>query len=319
MRVLAPIALGVSLLLSVLVVPAQSQKRPAASTASPHAVELGHLQDSAITESSGVVASRRAGGQLLWTHNDSGDGPFVYALRPNGAKLGTFRLGGVQTVTDCEDIAIGLGPQAQVPYLYLGDIGDNNSVRTAASHVCTVYRVPEPEVSPGARTSTQAHPILTATAEAFRYVYPDGPHNAESLLVHPRTGCIYVVAKNPNGRDGVYVFPVPLDPCRVVVLKKIATIVISGEPNLYPNLITGGDIAPDGSHVLLRTYWYAYEFAVPAGGAGFDGVWHAKPRRILTPLQAQGEGIGYAYPQGNAFYLTSEGAHTSLYKVSLTR
>lgn len=318
MRVFPATMLGISLACPLLLLPAHGQKRSVLSTVSPHAVELGHLQDGAITESSGVVASRRAGGRFLWTHNDSGDGPFVYAMKPNGAKMGTFRLGGVQTVTDCEDIAIGPGPKASVPYLYLGDIGDNNSVRTATSHVCTVYRVPEPAVTSGARTSTQAHPVVTAQAEAFRYVYPDGPHNAESLLVHPKTGRVYVVAKNPNGRDGVYVFPAPLDPRRVVVLKKIATVTISGEPNLYPNLVTGGDIAPDGSHVLLRTYWYAYEFAVPAGGAGFDGVWHAKPRRILTPLQTQGEGIGYTYPQSDAFYLTSEGAHTSIYKVSLT-
>ncbi len=165
-------------------------------TGAPRAVEIGHLADRAITESSGVVASRRTGGRLLWTHNDSGDGPFVYAFGPHGEKRGTFRLRGVDTVTDCEDIAIGPGPQAGVPYLYLGDIGDNTGVRTAVSHVCTVYRVPEPSVPPSARASTQAHPVLTAATEAFRYVYPDGPHNAETLLVHPRTGRIYVVAKN---------------------------------------------------------------------------------------------------------------------------
>ncbi len=318
MRVPPPIGLGIVLVFPMTAMPAHGQPRSAPSTAGPHAVALGHLQDGAITESSGVVAGRRAAGRLLWTHNDSGDGPFVYAVGMKGGKRGTFRLRGVQTVTDCEDIAIGPGPQAGVPYLYLGDIGDNTSVRSAASHVCTVYRVPEPVVASSARASTQAHPVLTATAEAFRYVYPDGPHNAETLLVHPKTGRIYVVAKNPNGHDGVYAFPPSLDARAVVTLKKLATVVISGEPDLYPNLVTGGDIAPDGRHVVLRTYWYAYEFAAPASAAGFDSVWHAHPRRILVPLQPQGEGIGYAYPQGDAFYLTSEGTHTSLYKVSRT-
>lgn len=311
-----PIALSIALASCACVSPVRAQKHSSAPTASPRAVELGHLQDPAITESSGVVASRRTGGRLLWTHNDSGDGPFVYAMKPNGAKLGTFRLRGVDAVTDCEDIAIGPGPQPGVPYLYLGDIGDNNSVRNAVSHVCTVYRFPEPAVPAGARASTQAHPLLTASVEALRCVYPDGSHNAETLLVHPRTGRIYIVAKNPNGRDGVYEFPLPLDPRRIVTLTKLATVTVSGEPALYPNLVTGGDIAPDGSHVLLRTYWYAYEYAVPAGGAGFDGVWRARPRRIMVPLQTQGEGIGYTYPQGDGFYLTSEGAHTSIYRVA---
>lgn len=306
------IALSISLLSLVPAPPARAQAR--LPDAAPRAVATGHLQDGAITESSGVVASRRAGGRVLWTHNDSGDGPFVYALGPDGSKRGTFRLGGVGAVTDCEDIALGPGPQGSVPYLYLGDIGDNNRVRSAASQVCTVYRMPEPVVTPAARLSTQAHPVVTAPAEAFRYVYPDGLHDAETLLVHPKTGRIYVVAKNPDGHDGVYAFPLPLDPRRVVTLRKIAVVAITGEPDFHPNLVTGGDIAPDGRHVLLRTYWYAYEFAAPA--ARFDDVWRARPRRILVPLQAQGEGIGYAYPKGEAFYLTSEGAHTSIYKVA---
>lgn len=318
MRVFLPIVLGTILVCCLLAAPAHGQKHPVALPASAHAAELGHLQDGAITESSGVVASRRAGGRLLWTHNDSGDGPFVYAVGLHGEKRGTFRLRGVDTVTDCEDIAIGPGPQAGVPYLYLGDIGDNNSVRSAASHVCTVYRVPEPSVPSSARTSTPTHPLLTATAEGFRYVYPDGPHNAETLLVHPTTGRIYIVAKNPNGRDGVYVFPALLNPHKIATLKKIATVIIKGEPAFYPNLVSAGDIAPDGRHVVLRTYWYAYEFAAPTSPAQFDGVWRTRPRRIQVPLQPQGEGIGYTYPQGDAFYLTSEGAHTSLYKVSRT-
>lgn len=298
-----------ALLLAALC-PASSfaHKSVQAGNAGAHVSELGHLQDAAIAESSGIVASRRQPG-LYWTHNDSGDGPFVYAVGPHGEKRGAFRLRGVDNVTDCEDIAIGPGPRRGAPYLYVADIGDNDKKRDG----CVVYRVPEPGVTAAARTSTPQLPVLTAQAEAFRFVYPDGPHNAETLLVHPRTGRVYVIAKNKSGRDGVYAFPV-LDASRVATLTKVAAITISGEPSFNSNLVTGGDISPDGAHAVVRTYWYAYEYTMPRGSRAFDSLWKTTPQRIMLPLQPQGEGICYTYPKGEAFILTSEGKNTSLYE-----
>ena len=272
------------------------------------AVTLGTLQDPAITESSGIVAGHRNPG-LFWTHNDSGDGPFVYALGPHGEKRGTFRLGGVSSVTDCEDIAAGPGPRPRIPYLYLGDIGDNNSVRQQ----CVVWRFPEPEVTQTEAHTTQAHPALTEPPQALRFVYPDGPHNAETLLVHPQTGRVYVITKNKSGVNGVYTFPMPLTPGKTVTLSRIGTVRITGEPPIYPNLVTGGDIAPDGRRLVLRTYWSAYEYRLPAGKADFNAVWHTTPTTVELPLQPQGEGIGYTWPRGDGLVLTSEGKGTTLY------
>lgn len=269
----------------------------------PATVPIGALQDPAIDESSGLVASRHDP-TLFWTHNDSGDGPFLYALGPHGEKRGTFRLRGVGTVTDCEDIA------ADAHYLYLGDIGDNKSRRSGI----VVWRVLEPVVTPAVRSSSQAHPILTAQPVPFHAVYPDGPHNAETLLVHPKTGRMYVVAKNKDGMDGVYEFPPNPSVTVTQTLTKVSTVTIKGEPDFYSNLITGGDIRPDGRKVIVRTYWNAYEFTVPAGG-NFDAVWQTKPVVISLPLQPQGEGICYTFPKGNALMLTSEGKNTTVYRL----
>ncbi|MDQ2686722.1 MAG: WD40 repeat domain-containing protein [Armatimonadota bacterium] len=274
------------------------------------ATTLGTLQDPAINESSGVAASRRNPG-LFWTHNDSGDGPFVYALGPHGEKRGTFRLRGVSSVTDCEDIAIGPGPQPGVPYLYLGDIGDNAHNRSQ----CVVWRFPEPHVTKTETHTTQAHPVLTDAPEALRFVYPDGPHDAETLLVHPKTGRVYVVTKNKSGVNGVYTFPMPLNAGKTVTLARVGTVKITGEPPMYPNLVTGGDIAPDGRRVVLRTYWSAYEYMLPTGKSSFDAVWKTMPALIALPLQAQGEGICYTWPKGDALVLTSEGKGTTLYEL----
>src|SRR5258708_2905483 len=52
---------------------------------------LGQLQDSSITESSGIVASRTTPG-LFWTHNDSGDGPFIYSFDRQRNRRGGWQV-----------------------------------------------------------------------------------------------------------------------------------------------------------------------------------------------------------------------------------
>src|SRR5215213_1113502 len=104
-------------------------------------VQLATLEDRRVGESSGLVASRRTPG-LFWTHNDSGDGLFVYAFDRAGRSRGTFRVSGAQA-RDWEDIAAGPGPARGQSYLYAADIGDNGRGR----EFVVVYRFPEPEVS----------------------------------------------------------------------------------------------------------------------------------------------------------------------------
>ena len=91
--------------------------------------QIAELEDGAIDESSGVVASRR-NPDLFWTHNDSGDGPFLYAFDLNGGKRGTWHVTGAKAF-DWEDIAAGPGST-----LDIADIGDNDAARATAS--CTV-------------------------------------------------------------------------------------------------------------------------------------------------------------------------------------
>jgi len=71
---------------------------------------VGVLEDRAVDESSGIVASRMTPG-MYWTHNDSGDGPFIYALDDLGHSRGVWRITGA-VAYDWEDIAAGPGPIA---------------------------------------------------------------------------------------------------------------------------------------------------------------------------------------------------------------
>ncbi|MDT5294667.1 MAG: hypothetical protein QOJ76_1547, partial [Acidobacteriota bacterium] len=144
--------------------------RAAPATVATQAVLLATLEDRRIDESSGIVASRRNPG-LFWTHNDSGDGPFVYAFDRAGRSRGTWRVEGA-SARDWEDIAAGPGPETGRPYLYAGDIGDNEGRRDYV----VVYRFPEPEIKPEDAGATGDRPRSTEPADALRLKYPDGPH-----------------------------------------------------------------------------------------------------------------------------------------------
>src|SRR5262249_53352923 len=102
-------------------------------------VVIARIKSPDITESSGLVASQSPG--IYWTHNDSGDGPFIYAIDIRGQSRGVWRVAGA-LARDWEDIAAGPGPQAGRRYLYIGDIGDNE--RKFSEIV--VYRVREPSI-----------------------------------------------------------------------------------------------------------------------------------------------------------------------------
>ena len=113
---------------------------------------IGHVDDSAATELSGLVASRTQAG-VLWTHNDSGDSARVIGIRLDGRSLGSFPVTGAQA-QDWEDIATGPGRTAGRAYLYAGDIGDNLEQRSTI----VIYRFPEPDVRSGPRPTAGAHP-----------------------------------------------------------------------------------------------------------------------------------------------------------------
>jgi hypothetical protein len=280
----------------------EGQKAPQVSRSSPTPPRYGpgtllaYLQDEAITESSGLAASRRSD-NLFWTHNDSGDRPILYATDRQGRALARFTVTGA-TARDWEDIAAGPGPAG--PALYVGDIGDNNRNR----HDTVVYRVPEPVVDAN-RTGVVSQ---TAPAERFPFRYPDGAHDAETLMVHPRTGQIFVVSK-VEAPPVVYLFPMPLQPGQPVTLERVAPLA-----GVTP-LITGGDVAPDGRRAVLRDYFLAYEYRLPTGRL-FSEIFRTTPTRVPLPLERQGEAIAYRR-DGRALLTTSEGRPTPLHELPL--
>lgn len=266
---------------------------------------LATIKDKSISESSGLVASRTTPG-AYWTHNDSGDGPFIYAFDTRGNSFGTFRVNGAEA-RDWEDIAAGPGPQPNKSYLYIGDIGDNDSVRPEV----IVYRVPEPALSPATRKFTKNRPGSTERAEAIRLKYPDGKHDAEALLVHPRTGNIYIVVKVLIANPGVYEAVAPFRPGQSITMKRLGEVRV---PSLFGGVITGGSISPDGRRVALCDYFQGYELVLPAGVSNFDDIWKQKMTGFDLGKRKQGESITYRL-DGKALLATSEGKQSPLTQV----
>src|SRR4051794_17862577 len=152
-------------------------------------------RDQRIAESSGLAAATREPG-VWFTHNDSGDAARFFAVGADGRTLATYRVAGA-TAVDWEDMAA--APAADgTPTLWLADIGDNDAARPSI----TVYAVPEPRVRRGEDR--------TLPTTAYRLRYPDGPHDAETLLVDPVRHRAYVVTKTLAGRSAAYAAPARL-------------------------------------------------------------------------------------------------------------
>jgi hypothetical protein len=260
-------------------------------------VTKGWVTSFQIKEGSGLAASQ-VNPDTLWTHNDSGAAALVYAIGSNGSQLAVFKLNGAKAV-DWEDIAVGPGPKPGASYLYVGDIGDNGTSRSSI----TVYRVEEPKLS-----------VTTAGAldgvEAIPLKYPDKPHNAETLLVDPLTGDLYIVVKDGGGTSPVFRAAAPLTPGATMTLSQVALLQFGKAPLEGDKTTTGGDISPDGQRIAIRTYKTAYLWRRPPGMAVAEAL-AGPPCPAVVAKEGQGEALGFA-ADGKGYYTFSEGSWVPL-------
>lgn len=251
-----------------------------------------------VREASGLVASRLTPG-VFWLHNDSGDTARVFAVDSNSlvAARATYTFSGV-TANDWEDLAIGPGPEAGAPYLYVGDHGDNGTSRDAVQ----VYRVKEPANPSGTGTFP--------TSERFELVYPDGPHDAESLLVDPRTGDVYIVVKAVSGASPVFRAAAPLSSAAPITLEQVASLTFGAGALAGDTTTTGGDISPSGAELLVRTYDTAFIWRRTASATVAEAL-ATEPCPVPLATEGQGEAIGFA-ADGSAYYSTGEGSSIAI-------
>ncbi|WP_328465129.1 hypothetical protein [Streptomyces sp. NBC_00448] len=236
------------------------------------------ISDPRIIESSGLAASRLHPG-VYWTHNDSGDGPYVYGVdAATGKTVATLTMRGVHA-RDVE--AISLGPDGD---LYVADTGDNLNSWPEVR----IYRFPEPR------------DLTSRTVDVIRFTvrYEDGPRDAEALMVQPTTGRVYLASKSQKGGH-LYEGPAALSAGGVNVFHRIGDVP----------WVTDGAFSPDGSRLVLRGYlWSAvYRWA--------DGRPH-KIDSLTVPIQPQGESVTFTR-DGRSLLYGSEGKDSKVWKATL--
>lgn len=229
------------------------------------------IKDPRITESSGLAASRLHPG-VYWTHNDQDDGPYLYAVDGStGETVARVALSGVGTLRDVEAISIGPGNK-----IFVGDIGDN--LGGTWPHVW-IYELPEPTE------------LKDRTVRATQYVvkYADGARDAESMVVHPKTGRVHIIDKKEDGGH-LYEGPAKLSASGTNVFRPTAPV------DLWA---TDAAFSPDGERLAVRGY---------LGGIWYD--WNGgeirRGGRISVPL-GQGESATYT-TDGRKLLLGMEGA-----------
>jgi hypothetical protein len=212
---------------------------------------------------------------ILWTHNDSGDKPRVYAINLAGDLLAVFNVAGARAV-DWEDIALAPCPARPGACLYIADTGDNSERRKSVS----IYVVPEPD--PTGRYPTDS--LETEPAREIRFRYPDGPHDTEAIYVDP-SGEMNLITK---GRSGA-ILRFTVSPRDLARDSSVATLIdtLSITPvRTLGRWVSGAAISPSGRRVVIRTYSELYFFTREPG----------------RKLQADGYPcwLGAAEPQGEA-------------------
>jgi hypothetical protein len=259
-----------------------------------------------LDESSALVMSSTERG-VLFTINDSGNEPIVFAIDTSGADRGAWRVKESANV-DWEALAVGpCGSTAGPRCLFIGDVGDNEGEHRTR----TIYRVPEPRAQ-------HAGYVGTLTAERVTFTYPDRRHDVEAMYVAPN-GDVVLITKRPlhtllRHLRPALVFRIPAGAwkSRRAVAAKLddSLSVVPGSSPL--RMITDASLSPDGSHLSVRTYSQLFVYAVdsPSGRVRFS----ATPAICnLTSLgEAQGEGVAWIDASGR-FAFSSEGRAAPLH------
>jgi len=248
-------------------------------------VQLGELPDE-LDESSGVAVSRTHE-KLMWSHNDGGEG-VLFALRPDGAPVGTIGVQGVD-IHDWEDIDLAPCPPRfadRRDCLYIADTGNNELQRDRLA----IDIVPEPDPSSVARVTV---------ARRIHFRYPDGAADTEALAMSP-DGDALLITKGQDGSSRVYRLDADIlrtaSPSeRTVTAGFVAalSLVVDGGRNG----ITGAAVSPDGLTLAVRNNHSVYLFPM-------DGLGEAPTLCEIGSIQPQGEGLDFL--DDDRLVLTSE-------------
>ena len=232
--------------------------------------DLCRISDKRLTEISGLAFSPTHDG-IIWTHNDSGGGPKLYALDADTCEtVAVLTLRGVPA-KDIEAIAAGVNVLGE-RVLWVADIGDNTAARSSV----WIYEVREPRNLRSTTVNVTRYPLKYST-----------PQDAEALIADPQVDQLWIVSKGLVG-GSVFAVPRPMWPAGATSVRKV------GEEQGF---VTDAAMAPDGTRYAVRDYTEARIYRGKPPGELITSV--------TLPAQVQGEALTWA-PDGRALIVASE-------------
>ncbi len=274
----------------LLVLPGLAESAPV--YAAP--VAAAQLAEPQNQETSGIAVSHRTPG-LIWTHNDSGGEPVLFALNADGSLRGKVRVEGV-TNYDWEEMAsFELDGKA---WLLAADIGDNYAARKS----CVLHLIAEPDaaaLSPGQE-------LLLRPEYSIHFIYEDGARDAESLAVDVKERMIYVLSKR---EDTPRLYQLPLAPAaasRPAAARFLTLVPHLPQPTAMQRNVrmptqgflgwpTAMDFSHDGTLAVVLVYEQPLLFPRAAGETWAEAL--ARDPVKLTPHQ---------FPQAEAACFTAD-------------
>jgi hypothetical protein len=235
----------------------------------------GQLRGGDMREVSGMVASLTHPGHF-WLHNDSGAEAEIILVDSTGLERARVRVHGARN-RDWEDIS------RRGDTLFMADIGDNG----ADYDTVFVYSVLEPRLL----TDTVA-PLLAA----YPFQYPNGPRDAEALLVDHRTGDWIIVSKREENSH-VYRYAAPQTANALMTIERT-------DVALPFRLAVSGDVSVDGTEILIKSYDEVFYWQRADSETVVTALRRAPRSQPYVP-ERQGEAIAFTL-DGLAYMTSSE-------------
>lgn len=253
-------------------------------------LDLGQIEDNRLNEISGMDISQ-INKDVFWLHNDSGDSAQIFAIDNKGKHLGKFSLQNIEN-RDWEDISVGPGPIDSQSYIYIGEIGDNEAIYD----VKYIYRFKEPQIN----FDKVPYDSIIQDVETIAYKYPDGPRDAETLMIDPLTMNLIIVSKREESVH-VYVLLFPQNTDSINIPKQIATLPITQ--------VTGGDISNSGKKIIMKNYDTIY-YWLRKPGQSLQDAFSQHPDHLTYIVEPQGEAICWSNDEKDYFTLSEEADNT---------
>jgi hypothetical protein len=250
-------------------------------------VDSGIVSNDAIVDAS-AMASSKLQDSLVWVCNGHSDHSRIHALNSHGKNISTYYLKKIFQ-RNWEDMASGPGPDPAKTYLYVGDIGDNDSQWA----IKTVYRFVEPFAVP------KPDSVIDTIKEIDKldFVYPDTFRNAEAMMLDPLTKDYYVISKHADhGR--IYRAPYPQPTTSVDTLEYL--------DSLPYGMITAADISPSGLEIMIKNYFRMYYWKRASNESIIQTIVKPSTQKIPYIREPVGEAMCWSRNADGYFTLSEE-------------